>query len=118
MAASDVVGQSELTFDLIRKDSSQCGYWIQGAAAPSDRSDQLNRETRLYTRNGTNVLRVALVELSSINIANVFLVVTDYKTSGLTTKQAQKARVLVESSVADSRGVRFTIGTASNVSAK
>jgi hypothetical protein len=106
-----------LTFELTRKEHSQCGYLLKGATA-SDRTDQLAKEARFYTTNGTNVLRVAL-NLSETEVANIFLIVSDYSTSSLTAKKSQNAGIYgYSNSDSDHRGVRFVIGKAKNVSAR
>ena len=56
---SDRIDFKNLTFILYRKNRSQCGYWEKERQLPAI-DEGLENETRLYTTNGINVLRVGL----------------------------------------------------------
>lgn len=114
---AEKIEMKNVPFVLYRKQRSQCGYRPKEAKMPNH-GQTLNAETRLYTINGTNVLRIAL-SVSETSVVNAFAIVTNYSSSGMTIKSENKTGIYGYSNGdSDHRGVRFKIGNARKISVR
>ncbi len=90
LAARAEEGLAELEFVLTRKEKSVCGY---SKKELGDNHSTGSDETRLFTRAGRDVLRVA-IDLGGKQVAWVYHTVESYKPSGIEVKQVKAVKAL------------------------